>query len=101
MERSTVKANKFGLMAHVTMVCGRMIKLMVKEFLYMQMVMFTKVVGLTIKHMDKVHINMQMEQLTLVIGLKTNSMVRALKPGQMVLATTAVIKMAKRMETEF
>ena len=45
MARSMVKANKFGLMAHAMMACGKMIKQMVKEFWCMQMEMFMKVVG--------------------------------------------------------
>ena len=54
-----------------------------------------------IKHMAKAHTNMQMELLILEIGSKTNSMVKALKPGRMVLGTKVAIRMAKKMATEY
>jgi hypothetical protein len=54
-----------------------------------------------IKHMVKVHINMQTEQPISEIGSKTNNMVRELKHGQMVLDTKEVIKMGRKMATEF
>lgn len=54
-----------------------------------------------IKHMVKVHTNMQTEQPISEIGSKTNSMVRGLKHGQMVLDMKEVIKMGKKMAMEF
>jgi hypothetical protein len=54
-----------------------------------------------IKRMVREHTNMQMEQLILETGLKTSNMVKVSRRGLMGHAMKVVIKMEKKMVTEY
>ena len=74
-----------GPMEADMMACGKTIKQMVKENLYMLMETFMKVNGKMTKLMEKAPIRMQMELTIMVTGLMTNNMDMEKNLGLMVL----------------
>jgi len=64
----------------------------------MLMAMSMKENGKMIKLMEKESITIQMELVMKVTGMRTNSMVRELKHGQMMLNIQGVTKMERRMD---
>lgn len=84
-------ANKYGLMGQYMRALGLKTKLMVKEDLFITMVIYMKENGLTIKQMDMVSIFTIMVQNIKDTGKMINSTERAMNHGQMehsMMATT-------------
>ena len=80
---------------------GKMTKQTAREGLFMQMEMFTRVIGRMIRLKGMVNTLMQMGQNTTVIGKKTNSTVKVMRLGLMVLFIMATIKRDRKMEKVF
>lgn len=88
----------YGLMALNMKVIGVVIKLTVKENLFMQTEIFTKANGLMIKPMEKELILMQMVPIIMEIGLMINNMDLEWNLGQMALSMKEIILMVKKKE---
>jgi hypothetical protein len=95
----TVGAYKFGLMVHCTKGTGKMIKQMEEGDLFTLMGMFITESGRMTKLMALVFTITQMVQDMKVNGLRTNSMVKAKKSGLIMLATKAIIRKVRSMDT--
>jgi len=81
------KANKFGLMAVTTRGSGERVKQMDTVHLLTGTVMCMKENGSIVRQTEPALIPAQVEISMLVNGKKMSSMVKALKPGLMVLST--------------
>ena len=99
--KSMGEANKFGLMAPDTMVCGRTIKQMVLELWFTQTVISMRECGSMTRHMDMAFTNTPMVPLILANGSKTNNTAKALKHGLTVQGMKACTKTGKKMARAF
>lgn len=91
---------KCGQMVQGMKAIGNLIKLTVKENLYMPMVIFMRVSGSTIKLMVKVLIPTLTEPTIMVIGLTISNMVSEWSHGLMVLNMKVTISMARKRVKE-